>query len=94
MTTRDARARLWHPADGDGHLFTKAYGMSRGFRSPYATRRVWRVFSLAAPSLALPAETDVFATDYPFSVDGPVDVRDVLDVHHYEGCAPRRRGRG
>ena len=74
--------------------------MSRGFRSPYATRRVWRVFSLAAPSLALPAETDVWGSDYPFSVapDGPIDVRDVLGWlrDHYEGAprAERPRGRG
>ena len=95
-----ARAGLWR---GDAHApfhFTKAYGMSRGFRSPYATRRVWRVFSLAAPSLALPAETDVWGSDYPFSVapDGPVDVRDVLGWlrDHYEGAprAERPRGRG
>ena len=93
-----ARAGLWRPARP--FHFTKAYGMSRGFRSPYATRRVWRVFSLAAPSLALPAETDVWGSDYPFSVapDGPVDVRDVLGWlrDHYEGAprAERPRGRG
>jgi hypothetical protein len=59
--------------------------------SQYATRRVWRVMTLAAPSLAdaLPAKTTTFADDYPFSVpvDAPLQVRDILVMNrdHYEG---------
>ena len=72
--------------------FTAAYGLSRGpLFSPYASRRVWRVFTLAAPSMAaeLPAETNVFADDYPFSVrpDQPLEVEDIFRMlrDHYEG---------
>ena len=55
----------------------KAYGLSRGHLSPYAARRVWRVLDTAAPSLGLPAETDVWMDDYPFSVEAetPLTVR-------------------
>jgi dipeptidase len=48
--------------------FTKVYGVER--RQPiYANLRRWRVLSNAAPSLNLPAETDAWASDYPFSVE-------------------------
>ena len=44
------RTGLW---DGEGDFnFLETYGLSRMHLSPYATRRVWRVLSTAAPSLA------------------------------------------
>ena len=60
------RNQLWK--QGDPPLnFLKTYGMARG-HPPYATRRMWRVFSLAAPSVVLPPNTNQWADDYPFSV--------------------------
>ena len=63
--------------------------MNRGHLSTYVNRRVWRVFDLAAPSLKLPAETDVWARDYPFSVpvDDKLTVKDIAAMQrdYYEG---------
>lgn len=81
------RTGLW---DGEGALnFLRVFGLSRLHLSPYATRRQWRVFDLAAPSLDLPGDTDEWGSDYPFSV--PVDepfgadrVKATLR-DHYEG---------
>jgi len=64
-----------------------------GFLSPYANRRRWRVYSLAAPKLAasggLPAEVSTFADEYPFAVpvETKLTAKDVLAMHrdHYEG---------
>jgi dipeptidase len=71
--------------------FTLAFAMSRGHMSPYANRRRWRVFTLAAPSLAdqLPADCSSFADEYPFSVpvDKALSPSQVLawTRDHYEG---------
>jgi hypothetical protein len=55
----------------------------------YSTRRIWRIFSLAAPSLKLPAHTDMYGDDYPFSVpvDKALDYNDLIRFNrdHYEG---------
>lgn len=76
--------------DGPFH-FTEAYGDSRGNKSSYANRRVWRVQDLAAPSLNLPSKSDTFGTVYPFSVkpDTPISAADVRRYNrdHYEGTA-------
>ena len=53
----------------------KAYGLSRGHLSPYAARRVWRVLDTAAPSLGLPADTNVWMDDYPFSVEAETPLK-------------------
>ena len=86
------RAGLWDAAADGPHVdFTAAFSMDRGHLSPYATRRVWRVMDLAAPSLQLPSATTTFADDYPFSapVDAPLAVADILAMNrdHYEGTA-------
>jgi len=83
------RNNFWDP-DHDGEFdFTKAYALSRHSLSTYATRRVWRVFTLADPSLDLSPYTDDFASDYPFSVKPSrlLSVQDVMNFQrdHYEG---------
>ena len=59
--------------------------------STYCTRRIWRIFSLVAPSIILPADTDPLGSDYPFSVpvDRPLAQADLMRVQrdHYEGTA-------
>ncbi len=81
------RNQLW--AYGDAPLdFLKTYGLPRA-HSPYATRRVWRVFGLVAPSVALPPNTNMWGDDYPFSVraDSPLSAQDLMRIQrdHYEG---------
>ena len=76
------------------------YGNDRHAGSFACTRRVWRVFTLAAPSLLplLSGYTNGFATfgygtnlsmPYPFSVpvDAPLSVQDVMNINRdqYEG---------
>jgi len=56
----------------------------------YSLRRVWRAFSMAAPSLKLPAWVESGTTRaYPFSVkpDSPLNLDDLKRMHrdHYEG---------
>jgi len=82
------RAELWKPSDGKLD-FLKTFGPQR-MHSPYATRRVWRVFSLLAPSLELDPVTDSFASEYPFSVKpetGKLSKEDLMRLQrdHYEG---------
>jgi dipeptidase len=77
----------WYDKE-DGLLdFTAVYAPPRA-HAPYATRRVWRVFNLVAPSLKLPVDTDPLANDYPFSVkpDAPVGPRDLMAINrdHYD----------
>ncbi len=79
----------WKPADGPlDWLRTVSLGE---YNHPYySLRRVWRVLSLAAPSLNLsPWVKDGYTKDYPFSVkpDKKLTVRDVMALHrdHYEG---------
>jgi dipeptidase len=70
--------------------FSRVYGLPRS-HSAYCTRRVWRVQSLVAPSLSLNPETDMFASDYAFSVkaDVPLGPEDLMRIQrdHYEGTA-------
>lgn len=80
------RTKFW---DGQGVMdFTKTFAPPRA-HSPYATRRVWRVFNMLAPSYELNPYTDTYASDYPFSVpvDKKLSPRDLMAVHrdHYEG---------
>eukprot|EP00981_Chlorochromonas_danica_P008430 scaffold2193_cov179-Ochromonas_danica.AAC.9 len=81
------RKGFWHPEQGPLD-FLLTYAPPRA-HSPYATRRVWRVFQLAAPSISLPADTDPLALNYPFSVkvDKPLAVEDIIQMNrdHYEG---------
>ncbi|KAF0719439.1 Aste57867_1035 [Aphanomyces stellatus] len=74
----------------DGHApfdFTVAFAMPITWHY-VATRRVWRVFTLANPSVALSPTTDTYATTYPFSVetDGPLDALDLMRFQrdHFE----------
>jgi len=81
------RNGLWK--DSDGPLdFLKTYAPPRA-HSTYATRRVWRVFNLVAPSFFVPADTDLYGSDYPFSVkvDRPLYPADLMRIQrdHYEG---------
>jgi dipeptidase len=81
------RNQLW--AYGDANLdFLKTYGLPRA-HAPYATRRVWRVFGLVAPSLDLPGDTNMWGDDYPFSVraDSVLTPQDLMRIQrdHYEG---------
>ena len=82
------RAGLWSNATGGLLDFLTTYGVQR-LHPAYATRRVWRVLSLAAPSLNLPSSTDPWGSDYPFSVavDSPLAVTDIMSMmrDHYEG---------
>ena len=80
------RNKFW---DGKGELdFLPTYAPMRT-HSIYSTRRIWRIFDVAAPSLGLPGDTDAFANDYPFSVpvDKKMTVEDIMALNrdHYEG---------
>lgn len=78
---------FWHPNEGKLN-FLRAFVPQR-LHPNYCHRRVWRVFSLAAPSLNLPSTTDAYASDYPFSVkvDQPLSTETVISWQrdHYEG---------
>ena len=84
------RAGLWDDASSSTGLldFLTTFAPMRS-HSNYATRRVWRVFSIAAPSISLPPYTDPYGNDYPFSlkVDAPLKNTDVMQLNrdHYEG---------
>lgn len=94
------RNGLWHPSSGISFNFLKVYGVNR-FETGFAcTRRVWRVFTLAAPSLlpVLSAYTDGLGSfgygpdgsqPYPFSVkvDKPLTVQDIMRMNRdqFEG---------
>lgn len=83
------RAELWSPeVDGKVLDFTKTFSPPR-MHSKYATRRVWRVFTLVDPKLDLSPETDNYASDYPFSVKPakPLTQKDMMNLQrdHYEG---------
>ena len=81
------RNELWKPSDGKLD-FLPTYAPERA-HAIYSTRRVWRVYGLAAPSLKLPPKTNVNGDDYPFSVpvDAPLDEDDLMRFNsdHYEG---------
>jgi dipeptidase len=81
------RSGLW---DGTGEFnFLQIYGLSMLHLSTYATRRKWRVFDAAAPSLNLPPDTDQWGSSYPFSVkvEGFLGAKEVMTLlrDHYEG---------
>lgn len=79
----------WKPSDGKLD-WLKIVSLGEYNHPYYSLRRVWRVMSLAAPSLELePWVEDGYTEAYPFSVkpDKPLSVRDVTELHrdHYEG---------
>jgi dipeptidase len=83
------RAELWSKeVDGEVLDWTKTFSPPR-MHSLYATRRVWRVFTLINPELKLSPKTDNYATDYPFSVKPlkPLSQKDMMNLQrdHYEG---------
>lgn len=83
------RAELWSKeVDGPVLDFTKTFSPPR-MHSPYATRRVWRVFTLLDPDLRLDPYTDNYASNYPFSVKPktPLSQKDLMNLQrdHYEG---------
>jgi len=81
--------------DENGLLdFAKTYGpdeFTKGLmkKPEYSNDRVWRVFSLLAPSRGFKRETDFWGSDFPFSVEveNKVSVADVMRLNrdHYEG---------
>ncbi|RHX97403.1 hypothetical protein DYB25_013002 [Aphanomyces astaci] len=81
------RNNFW---DGQSDFdFTVAYARRRpGESFYYSTRRQWRVYTLANPSLDLSPYTDAFGTTYPFSVEtaGLLDASDLIRFQrdHYE----------
>ena len=87
VRTVAAKVGLWDGASDFN--FLEVYGLSRLHLSPYATRRQWRVFDTAAPSLNLPGDTDAWGRDYPFSVTAEstfgADAVKALFRDHYEG---------
>ena len=96
------RTKLWDPATADTIPFNFGwiYGNNRQSTGFACTRRVWRVFTLAAPSLLAEFSpyTDGLGTfgfgpdgslPYPFSVkpDTPLTVQDIMNMNRdqYEG---------
>ena len=96
------RTKLWDPATADKIPFNFGwiYGNNRKSTGFACTRRVWRVFTLAAPSLlaTFSPYTDGLGTfgfgpdgslPYPFSVkpDVPLTVQDIMNMNRdqYEG---------
>lgn len=83
-------ARGWWSPD-DGTLdWLKAVSLGEYNHPYYSLRRVWRVLSMAAPSLELsPWVENGYTKKYPFSIepDTPLTTRDVMALHrdHYEG---------
>ena len=73
-----ARTGLWNPQHmQDAFHFSKVFGMDHNGLASLCSRRMWRVFSLAAPSIPISPFTDSFMTfgfgedhnsPYPFSV--------------------------
>lgn len=93
------RNHFWQPSDGKLN-FARVYGNDRHATAFACTRRVWRVFTLAVPSLGpvLSGYTDGLATfgfgpnltqPYPFSVrvEKPLTVQDIMNINRdqYEG---------
>jgi dipeptidase len=78
----------WWSPQKDGLLnFLKVYAPER-YHPNYSNRRVWRVFSLAAPSAALSPFTNPTADAYPFSqqVDHLLSLEEVIAFQrdHYQ----------
>ena len=81
------RNNFW--SESNGLLdFLKTYAPLRA-HSPYATRRVWRVFNIVAPHTIINPVTDSYASDYPFSVktEKVLTAQDLMEIQrdHYEG---------
>jgi len=79
----------WKPEEGKLD-WLKTVSLGEYNHPYYSLRRVWRVFSLVAPSKNFsPWVEDGFTREYPFSVkpDRKLSVRDVMRLHrdHYEG---------
>ncbi|KDO31870.1 hypothetical protein SPRG_03790 [Saprolegnia parasitica CBS 223.65] len=89
------RAGLYDPSVDGAFDWTAVYAYRRdGAHAPnhyYATRRVWRVLTLANPSIELSPTTDMLATDYPVSVQvaAPLSPSTLMRIHrdHYEGTS-------
>jgi dipeptidase len=84
------RNNIWKPDEGTPFDFTRAYAQPRkATHQFYSTRRIWRLFTMADPELKLSPDTDVLASDYPFSVKpaSPLSPRDIMRFQrdHYEG---------
>ncbi|RHY22445.1 hypothetical protein DYB32_009502 [Aphanomyces invadans] len=83
------RAKLYDPSTDGAFDFTKAYAHPIQPDQYYATRRQWRILSLANPALNLPAVTDVYGSDYPVTapVATPVGPSTLLSYlrDHFEG---------
>lgn len=82
------RNEIWNKSEPFD--FTKVYSQPREEgHQYYSTRRVWRLFTLADPSLDLSPETDVFSSNYPFSVKPAQQLspHDIMRFQrdHYEG---------
>ena len=83
--------------DVNGNLdFTKSYGPDEftgditALKKPeYSNNRIWRIFSVMAPSRGFKRTHDFWGSDYPFSVkvETPATVHDVMALNrdHYEG---------
>lgn len=85
------RKGWWSSSTGQPLNFLKTYAPQR-YHPSYSYRRVWRIFSLAAPDLHLPGQTNGYADDYPFSVpvtrpEGPFSPAEVMALQrdHFEG---------
>ncbi|KDO27012.1 hypothetical protein SPRG_07724 [Saprolegnia parasitica CBS 223.65] len=83
-----ARSGLWEPTLPFD--FTKAFAYTES-TSDASTRRVWRVFNLADPSNALSPFTDLYASNYPLSIQpaSPLSAHDLMAFQrdHFEGTA-------
>ena len=82
------RMGYYDPNSGSSFNFAQAYGVGYGLEGYMSTRRVWRVFTLANPSIQLSPYTDEFGTygfgpdgssPYPFSVqpEKPLTLEDI-----------------
>ncbi len=84
-----AERQGWWSRDNNELLDFKLTFAPPRYRPDYSNRRVWRVLSLAAPSLMLPIETNPSADDYPFSVavDHLISAQELMQYQrdHYEG---------
>eukprot|EP01038_Epipyxis_sp_PR26KG_P009867 gene9867-13274_t len=96
------RNNLWTPESSKPFNFALIYGVDRHSSGFACTRRVWRVLTLAAPSLlpTFSGYTDGMGTfgfgadgkePYPFSVkvDKPLTVQDIMNMNRdqFEGSA-------
>jgi len=85
------KASNWVKYGADGKTVDWAPSVSPPENPTYiCTRRVWRIFSLCAPSLNLPAKLEgPFSRTYPFTVkpDKKVSLNDIMAIYrdHYEG---------